>query len=444
MAANDSQVRSVGLLERFHATRHFLGFDSCVVAAAKYTTPDRRPLTTDIIFPALRQVIKRHPSLCVGLKNESSSKAAFTRLHTIDLSQIVEFRDSDCLENALEGQLAQGFDTRADAPLWRIQVLGDNTVILAIYHIIADGLSTIAFHASLLPALRDVSVGDASPLVQIPDTVRMLPPIDAIISVRPSLSTLFYEVYKEFAPKYLTGTRYAWSGNPAPISGNLRTNLRLMSFPAPDIVAFCAICRTHRATLGSAVYTLTVAILSRILAGDPRYKTISSSVPVSLRGVAGVSGDAICDFVSAHVAYPPLNPDFSWTAAARYARKLQKQKSGARQKSEARQSIGLLRFLFGNYIPWMRGHLGRKRDSGFVLSNLGRFDAPMVEGTWNIVDTVFAQSDVVIGAAFKLNVVCDPTGTLHIALTWGDDSVESGFVESFISQFQDAFYNLLA
>ncbi|KAF7370351.1 hypothetical protein MSAN_00666500 [Mycena sanguinolenta] len=407
------------------------------VAAAKYTTQDHRPLTTDILFPALRQVIKTHPSLCVALKNESSSKAAFTRLHTIDLSQIVEFRNSDSLQAAFEGQLTHGFDTEPDAPLWRIQVLADNTVILAIHHVIADGLSTIAFHGSLLRAVRNGSFCDTSSLVQIPDTIRMLPTVEAVTNVWPSIPTILDRIYREFAPQYLKSDRHAWSGKPVPRTGTLRTNVRLISFLPHDVAAFCSLCRTHRATLTSAFYVLTVAILSRMLAGDTRYKTISSAVAVSLRGVAGVSGDAICDFVSAHFAHPPVNPNFSWTTAARYARKLRK------QKRDARQSIGLLRLLFRNYIPFMRGHLGRKRDSGFVLSNLGRFDAPMIEGTWNVVNTVFAQCDVIIGAAFKLNVVCDPGGTLNVALTWGDYGVETDFVESFISQFQDAFHDLL-
>ncbi|KAF7370347.1 hypothetical protein MSAN_00666100 [Mycena sanguinolenta] len=437
MAAKDAQVRPIGLLERFHITRNFLGLDSCVVAAAKYTTQDHRTLTTDILLPALRQVIKTHPSLCVALKNELSSKAAFTRLQTIDLSQIVDFRDSDSLQTALEGQLYQGFNTKADAPLWRIQVLGDNTVILAVHHAIADGLSTIAFHRSLLQALRNGSFSDSPSLVQIPDTIRMLPPFEAFTNVWPSIPTILDRIYREFAPQYLKNDRHAWSGKPVPMIGSLRTNVRLISFPPHDVVAFCSLCRTHRATLTSAFYVLTVTVLSRMLAGDPRYKTISSSVAVSLRGVAGVSGDTICDFVSAHSAYPLVNPNFSWTAAARYAGKLRK------QKRDARQSIGLFRLLFRNYVPFMRGLLGRKRDNGFTLSNLGRFDAPMLDGTWNVVNTVFAQCDVIIGAAFKLNVVCDPGGTLNVALTWGDDSVETDFVESFISQFQDAFHDLL-
>jgi hypothetical protein len=373
----------------------------------------------------------------VKLKNESSSNAAFTKLHAIDLSHVVEFRDNKSLQTALEGQLARGFDTNADLPLWRIQVLADNTLVFAVHHVVGDGLSTLAFHDSLLQAFRTVTVGDPSSIVQIPDTFRLSPPIEALTSLRPSLSRIYDEVYKLIAPKYWTPARAAWSGNPVPRAGSLRTNVRLISIPAHEVTAFRTICRTHHATLTSAFYILTVAIISRMLGDDPRYKTISSGVAISLRQVAGLSRAAICDCVSAHYTYPPANPNFSWSTAARYAAKLRK------QKIKARENVGMLRFLFGRYVPYMSSHLGTKRANGFVLSNLGRFDAPTVEGTWNIANTVFSQCDVLIGAAFKLNVVCDPSGAVNIALTWGEYGTDSGFVESFMSQFQDAFHDLL-
>ncbi|KAJ7464636.1 hypothetical protein FB451DRAFT_1139080 [Mycena latifolia] len=435
---SDSYLRPIGLLERFHATRHFLGFDSCVVAAAKYATRNQAALSKDTIFAALQKVIKGHPPLCVKLQDESGPNAVFTRLQSIDLSRTVEFSDHDNLPIALESQLARNFDTNADLPLWRIQVLSDNTIVLAIHHIIGDGLSTVAFHASFLLALRNSTPGVVSSLVQISDTVVLPPPLDALTSLRPSLNTILVEVHKLFAPKSWTRARSAWSGHPVPRAASVRTNVRLMAFPPPDIMTFCALCRTHRATVSSALYILTVSVLSRMIALNPaRYKTIASGVAISLREITGVPNTAICDCASAHYTYPPASPTFTWAAAARYAMALKK------QKRRARENVGMLRFLFGNYVPYMRSHLDTKRGCGFVLSNLGRFDAPPVEDTWNIVHMVFAQCDVVIGAAFKLNVVCDPLGALNIAVTWGDRSIDQFFVEAFMSQFQDAFRDLL-
>ncbi|KAJ6534673.1 alcohol acetyltransferase [Mycena vulgaris] len=436
--ASDSHLRAIGLLERFHTTRHFLGLDTCVVASAKYATQDGLTLTKDILFAALCEVIKVHPSLGVKLENESTSSAAFTRLQTIDLSHLVQFTDNHNLQTALESQLAQAFDTDADFPLWRIQVLTDNTVILAMHHVIGDGLSAIAFHASLLDALRNSTARDASSFARIPNTTSLSPPIEAVTSLRPSLGTIIAEVLKLYAPKSWTRARFAWSGNPVQKAPSLKTNLRLMSFPPQEVAAFCDICRTHRASLTSAFYVLTVAIISRMIARDPaRYKTISSAVPISLREICGIPRDVMCDYASAHYTYPRANPEFTWAAAARYAVELRK------QKSKARENVGMLRFLSRDYVPYMTSHLGTKRASGFALSNLGRFDAPTAEGTWNIGHTVFAQCDVVIGAAFKLNVVCDPSGAMNVALTWGDQSIATHFIESFIPQFQKAFRDLL-
>ncbi|KAJ6514878.1 alcohol acetyltransferase [Mycena vitilis] len=436
--SSDSHMRFLGLLERFHSTRNLLELDSCVVASARYSTQDLRPLTRDIIFPALRELIKAHPPLGVKLQNESNSNPSFTRLHTIDLSRVVDFGGSENLRTALESQLAQGFNTGADLPLWRVQVLADNTVVFAVHHVIGDGLSTVAFHTSLLRALRNLTVADASSFVRVSDTLFLPPPIETVTTTQPSLSTTFNELYKLFAPKYWTRAHSAWSGNPVPKVGSLRTNVRLLAIPAQDLAVFCANCRTHCATLTSAFYILTVTIISRMLAGDSRHQTISSAVAISLRGVTGIPDSAICDCVSAHFTYPATNSKFSWTAAARYAATLRK------QKTKARENIGMLRFLFGHYAPYMRSHGGTKRANGFALSNLGRFDAPAVEGSWNIVNTVFAQCDVVIGAAFKLNVVRDPAGALSIALTYGEHSIDSIFVESFMSQFRDTFYDLIS
>ncbi|KAJ6620574.1 alcohol acetyltransferase [Mycena sp. CBHHK59/15] len=434
-----TRLRSVGLFERYHTTLHFLGFDSCVVASAKYSAQDQSILTKDVLFPALRKVIETHPALGVRLEGDLATSAAFfVRLASIDLSHVVEFSDTDDLQAAFEGQLMRPFDTNADLPLWRVEVLTDNTVIFALHHCIGDGMSSVVFHATLFQGLQDVDSPDGSTSVLIPNTVQLVPPIEAVTSVRPSLRKFFSALYNLFAPVSWRKANFAWTGRPVPNIASLQTHVRLMKFNAPDVAAFSGACRTHRATLSSALYVLAVSVLSRMIANDPaRYKTISADVAISLRGVAGARADVMCDYASIHHTYPSVDPNFTWAAAARYAGELRE------QKSKARETVGLLRFLFGNYVGYMTGKLGKKRAVGVVLSNLGRFDVPTVEGKWRIENTVFAQCDVVLGAALKLNVVGDPTGAVNIALTWGEPGIDTEFVESFISQFQDAFRGLL-
>jgi hypothetical protein len=78
------------------------------------------------------------------------------------------------------------------------------------------------------------------------------------------------------------------------------------------------------------------------------------------------------------------------------------------------------------------------------MSNVGRVHPPSVEGKWTIGRTIFAQCDVVIGAALILNLTGDPTGALNITFTWGEISLETSFVEAFITGLQEGFEKVIA
>jgi hypothetical protein len=54
-------------------------------------------------------------------------------------------------------------------------------------------------------------------------------------------------------------------------------------------------------------------------------------VAISLRGVAGVPDDVICDYPSLFYAQPPVAPDFSWEQAKRVAKVLRDQKRKGRE-----------------------------------------------------------------------------------------------------------------
>jgi hypothetical protein len=90
------------------------------------------------------------------------------------------------------------------------------------------------------------------------------------------------------------------------------------------------------------------------------------------------------------------------------------------------------------------GTLGKKRRFGFALSNLGRFEAPSVEGSWSIDEMFFSPCDSLTGAALGISAVGDPTGGLNISFKWGAESLDTEFVEEFISLFRDAFLGLSA
>ncbi|KAJ7692457.1 alcohol acetyltransferase-domain-containing protein [Mycena rosella] len=435
--ASFTRLRRIGLLERWHVTLHSLGMDSSVVASAQYTAQDSATLTEDVLFPALRALIETHAALGLRLEgDESTADVCLVRLSSIDLSRLVEFSGESDLRVVIEDELARGFETQGDLPLWRVKVLPRNVVVFAVHHAIGDGMSVMAFHRNLFRALQKGHHKNATSSVLVPSTP-LLPPVEIATNVRPSLGSIWKAVHS-LAPVTFTKSRSAWCGNPVPATTNLKAHVRLLTLSAPDVAAFTAACRAHGATLTSTVHSLAICTISRLLADDPaKYTHISTLVALSMHGVCGVGDDVFCDYPSSYTAFYPATTGFSWAGAARLARKLKV------QKTKGRERVGMLRLLFGQFVPYMRGHLGKKRETGLTLSNLGRFKIPAVEGKWNIGATFFAQSDVVIGAAFSINIAGDPAGGVNISFVWGEAGIDGAFVEAFVPLFQEVLHDII-
>lgn len=159
-----------------------------------------------------------------------------------------------------------------------------------------------------------------------------------------------------------------------------------------------------------------------MLANDPaHYKRISALTAVSPHGACGVGNDLLCDYPAVEYTCAVLDPDFSRKQASRFARQLKA------LKRTGPQMVGMLRFLLGNYVPYMQGQIGTKRETGFAISNLGSVEAPRMNGRWSVGHTVFGQHDSVVGMAFSINITGDPTGALNIAFSLGESSVDTVF-----------------
>ncbi|KAJ7091562.1 alcohol acetyltransferase [Mycena belliarum] len=428
-------LRAAGLVECYHIYRHQLGLDTCVVLSARYTCADGASLTKEQLFPALRKVIETHAALGVKLEGEDA-KPSFVRLETIELPLIVRFSDHDGLEAAVGAQLARPFDTLSLLPLWRVEVLNDGTVILALHHGIGDGLSCVAFHQCLLAALQqDVLPGDDSTTVAVPPALTLSPPIETLTNLWPSLRKIVTELFYMLAPASWTPDYSAWTANPVSPTPVLAPRAKLLAFTPADAAALAAACRAHNTTITAALYVLTIVTLSRLAPPSAQHKTFSAHIAISLRGAARLPTQTMGDYATAHHTYPPLDPVFSWPAAARYAQELQ------RQRLVAREEFGLLHLLGGvqNIRGFLRGRLGSKRGSTFEISNAGRVSvaADPDVGRWTLGQMTFAQCDVVAGSALKLNVIGDPAGALSVTLTWGADAIDEKIVEAFAEQFRD-------
>ncbi|KDQ61357.1 hypothetical protein JAAARDRAFT_54731 [Jaapia argillacea MUCL 33604] len=516
------EIRPADLLERYHVTRHHVGFDSCVVLAAQYHSPSPGTLTPSILFPALAHLIHTHAALGVHLTGDQTHNPIFSRLPSIDLSLIVHFIEDEpepqTLRRIAEDQLAKGFDTSSTVlPLWRLVVLKRcGTVVFAYHHGIGDGMSGVAFHRCLLEALNanHISDSDDTTIIHVPTNITLIPPVESLTPTSPSLKTVLGTLFSLYAPKSWTRGASSWTGNPVAFNGTLKVNVRFLEFSVSEIKRFKKMCRDHGATITSAFHELAVSVLAELVMGRqgsesarPRkgeeerrskgYKWISTAIPISLRSFTRTSPDAMCVEVSTFHTYTPFrsslpfrlsspipdfqiheapeslsndnptpkppsqispsppssNPSFAtfWASATSLTSSIRS------TRSKCREQVGLLKFLFGDFEGFFKGKMGKKREVGFVISNLGSFFPPSrLESptrsfspgdtqpgpSWEIRSIHFAQCDTIAGSAMKLNVVGDGEGGVCVGVTWGEGAIDDGLGE-FVSGFREGFMRVL-
>lgn len=429
---------SAGLLERYHATRNYLGLDACVACAAQYTSSSGSILDKPTVIRALRKVAIDHPALCVRFTKESTH-AIFERLPRFDLNDIVHFRESDDdLQTIFAEQLPQGFDMTSGLPMWRVLVLKNGTVIFFWHHGFGDGRSGLSFHRAFVAALHSTS---SEPLDQdsivIPPSTPMLKSLDDLVDLSPTFKKFASEIYQLLVPVSWTKAASAWTGGMVVKKISLKTLVRIIEVSPEDMRKIMGECKKNKATLTAALQYHGLAIITQLIEEhkDGKWKTISSFIPLSLRPLSGLSDDAFCDHVSTLHLYTPLPVTFSWDQAAALTTKLR----AAPARSPGH--IGMLKYLYGKYEEFLKGKLGKKRQAGMEISNLGAFKYPESvaspeQRTWSIGKMAFSQCDAVLGAALKLNVVGDPLGGLTICLTWGEDVVSKEFAEAFAGRLE--------
>lgn len=194
------------------------------------------------------------------------------------------------------------------------------------------------------------------------------------------------------------------------------------------------------------LHTLSMVVFSRLIARDPslavKYKTVATVIPTSLRRYSGVSDDQVCVSVG---AYPELHPlleydTFPWNIATDLTATLH------RELPKTREVIGLLKYLFGAMEEWLRGKLGKKRERGLELSNLGPFPGPPASAgrPWTIEAAYFGHTNHVFGAAIKLGVVGNPRGGVGIMVTWDEQSIDGPFAEAFVAGIKGGLHEHLS
>lgn len=431
----------------------------------------------------------------------------FRRLNKVDLDDLVTFDAypgktlQEVIKEELETPLPngktviQGEDKGGEGlkPLWRVKVLEDGqTVVFAWHHAIGDGSSGFALHRSFLDALNSLDSsstnGEGDLVITPPQDLTMIQPTEALTSVSVSWRTFFVALYETFAPKSWLKGYTAWTGNlvgsppsssssPSPNdSDNVKfaaaktVRVRIQTIPSQTGKALVALCRANGTTLTAFLHTLAVLSLSETLhthykgEGESesdigkKWKTFSTSIPVSLRRFTGASSYDICDHVSNFHFYPPISPPssqpiselsnqtFPWHTAQSLSTHLRT----PTLLEGTKETIGTIRYLFDLGIAggFFSGKVGGKRGYSFEVSNLGVLstggspkglaqgdDGKDESEKWDISDVYFAQNDGTCGAAIKINVAgVSSSGTISVVYTWGEGAVDEGVAEGFVER----------
>ncbi|EIW55329.1 uncharacterized protein TRAVEDRAFT_23041 [Trametes versicolor FP-101664 SS1] len=454
-------LRSAGILEQYAYVRTELGFDTCIIVAARYERSTGIPLDRDTIFSALENVLNHHTALTSCLVSvslvDSGAQArprSWMLLPSIDLEAAVTFCGDDAgpLASVLEAQLSLPFDLDAQRPLWRITVFRDGTVVFAYDHSMGDGQSGLAFHLHLLDALQIVP--DKPPrhegrIVVNPTNAPLAPLLEDLTALPAPFTRVIHEVFDALNPFSRRKRASTWTGYPVPKNPSLRVHVRILHLSPQESARILQRCRANHATITGALYTIAAHVLAHLLnrsGARPRYKSIDVAVATSLRRFVGVSPATICNCVSGYAALrhlpaqrPSASPrlcSFPWEHAQAFSATL------AREAPQSPALIGVLRRIFGqDYEGFFRGQLGKKREHSLEISNLGRVPPPFAAQPatrqenateWKIRETVFAQANGALGAALKVNVTGTPEGGLGLTITWGVGAVDGELAEEFV------------
>lgn len=450
------KTRQTGLLERYHATRNYLGYDACVISAARYSMGhDGKRFDKATLYPAVCRVLDREPALSFNIEGERSKEPFFSRLKSIDLNKaVVLHTDNSTVGEENIGELILEnlkvpLDATAGTPLWRIVVIPDNTVIFAYSHTIGDGGSGPAFHRNLVAALNEGKEESATHsdvwTLKEESAVPWVKPMEQLTDLNVSWMTILKTFYRILVP---TG-RSVWTGKDIPKERTLSVEIDVMALNADQVGRLLAVCRTHKASMTAALQILAVATMSSVITSrDPnakKIKAISALTPVSLRPFTKTPITAICDHVSTyHSDEKLLLNGFSWEVASEYTTRLHA------SLPRSREAVGVIKYLYGKYESFFHGQLGSKRPGGIELSNLGPWKVLPGETSqnatsdgWKIQKLYFAQNDALFGAAMKINVAGDPEGGVGICFTWSETALDDGMARAFLANFKQNLEQLI-
>lgn len=433
----------------------------------------------------LKYCMDHHATLTAVVRDNHTEKPFYERVPMIDLINHIQIIQDDALSGKdlaidemtkIEQHLLSilGIPWTSGWPSWKVVVLplSDSTssgqsrclITFTFSHALADGISGLAFHHTLLEAFRKPIDDEKSMLYTTPDG-ELSPAFDTPERLPISWSYLLVPLLGVLLPAWLrkildlkvsitSKNAGTWTGPPVFVNPNdpAATRIKLVEIDHADVAKALSVARKHGAKLTAVMHQLIIRALDKAVL-DPNVTNWVSTTVINMRPAVGISDDTMGLFVNGYYHTHPRVQDSSllseedWSAARLMTEKLADSATATKN-----QPIGLLRYI-PSIRKWTVGKIGQPRDGSYEVSNLGAFSD--VQGNsksegrrCGITKMVFSPSNSPLTEPLGINVVSVKGKSLVFSVGWTPGSLgvpedsEDRFVEAICASLRESFKTL--
>ncbi|KAF5027000.1 hypothetical protein F66182_874 [Fusarium sp. NRRL 66182] len=429
-----------------------LGLYRSVAVAASYSlslnndpsssNPSQKERFYFALESSLQTTIQQHPGLLYGISDEAENGIQLYRqlskFEKQDILEMVDSRDISLASNkpgntTHEAVLSKVLGERhgefftANKPAWKMIVLEHEIpsssrksaesalqrldIVFLAHHALADGMSGIPFHASLMANFPSISTSTSAPTwPMILNDLRPAPP-----QVEESIE--FSPCDCEICSSRSTDDRPVWAGPRIPSLPivSFQSMARIVTISPKDLLDVLRRCKQAKATLTTYLHALICASLVRRIEED--VPGIRASTPFSLRKHTKTSDDDIVDHasnVTCYVSRAQLNK----LAACEAGSVTEEQHIGDLAQFFRREIVSKVnQFPHGDMIAkisqvtdfdfasFSQSRAGKERTTTYELSNLGSASTVIPPHDSGLVldKMVFSQCSSVTGQALGFN-----------------------------------------
>ncbi|KAF5540031.1 hypothetical protein FPHYL_12157 [Fusarium phyllophilum] len=453
---------TLGVLGRYYSARHTLGQyrSACVTATYNISLPNDSLLKEfdNALEHALQATIQQHAGLRYGIADEKvAGVPLFRQIRTFDRQDVLKVIDSQHVNGNEEG----GGDITGDAlskvlenghselwlenkPAWKVVVVKHTSncasgpslrlhIAFFAHHAIADGLSGIAFHASLMNNLKlDTTIPANWPLElnEVPDPP---PTMEERVDCLSCTCTICTTPDKSDEP--------VWGGGPisaAPMV-NYESRVRIVTVPAAPFSGLLRKCKHANVTVTGLLHAIICSSLNNSVEEDaPGFRAVT---PFSARRYTGASDAEIVNHISyltSYVSQEELQKveDYKQgsTTGEEHVIDLTRRFShevATKVKEFPHGSMATKLSQVQDILQECKSQGGTQRRYTYELSNLGSVSSIVPpEGTGiKLGRLVFTQCGFVAGPALGFNCVSTRGWGFTMSITWQKGIVAESVVE---------------